>query len=230
MRRGDVDLNASSLQLFMRSRVVDVTLMAIIVLNCVIMAISDPKKDDADQAAYVIGLSWFFNVIYCLEVILNLVAFGLVRYLMDPWHYIDVVVSAVSAIDIIVALISVISVAFGGPPITFSGGAASNLKLLRVVRVLRPLKAISFIPSLMVFIESMLQSGPQIASNMLLLIGIQLVFAAVGCAWIGDALSYRCIPQDYTNPSVLANPHYQAYGPSYFTSKYNLAYCGSSGL
>ena len=230
MRRAAVGADkATGLQKFMQSRLFDGFMMAVIMLNCIVMAMTNPRFDDAHQAQWIISLNWFFNIIYVLEVSVNIFAFGVMQYLMDPWHYIDVVVSAVSAIDIAVVVLSAISVFFGGPSLEFTGDGAENLKLLRVVRVLRPLKAISFIPSLLVFIESILQSGLQIGANMLLLLMIQFVFAAVGCAWIGDALSYRCQPIDVTDANVQADIHFQTYGASYFTSVYNVAFCGADG-
>lgn len=205
-------------------------MMSVIMLNCIVMAISNPKKSDDEQDPWIIGISTFFDVIYVLEVSLNLTAFGIVRYLMDPWHYVDLIVSAVSFIDIFVIILDLIVQFFGGPSITFNGAGSENLKLLRVVRVLRPLKAISFIPSLLVFIESIAQSAHEIGANMLLLIMVQFIFAAVGCAWIGDALSYRCVATDFNDPNLLTNPHYIAYGATYFTSKYNSKFCGAEGL
>ena len=133
MRRKAVeDDKATGLQKLMQSRALDSFLMAVIILNCITMAISDPKKADDQQDAWIIGINWFFDVIYCSEVILKIVAFGAMRYLMDPWHYIDVVVSSVSAIDIIVVIASVVSQFFGGPVVTFSSSDSSNLKLLIV--------------------------------------------------------------------------------------------------
>ena len=221
---------STSLQKFVKSKPYEMFMFSVIILNCVTMAISDPKKDDSLQASWIVSINTFFNIAYILDVVLGVTAFGFVRYMLDPWHYIDFIVSAVSAIDIVVAILQLILAFFGGPSIQFSGDSASDVRVLRIFRVLRPLKAVSFIPSLMIFIESVLQSAAEIGANMLMLVLIQFVFAAVGCAWIGNALAYRCLPTDYTNANVVNDPHYIAYGASYYTSKYNYAFCGGEEL
>ena len=221
---------STSLQKFVKSKPFEGFIFAVIILNCITMAITDPKKDDAQQATWIVGINSFFNVVYIGEVVLGLIASGVVKYFLDPWHYIDFIVSAVSAIDIAVALLQAIFAFFGGPAISLDSNSLKELRILRIARVLRPLKAITFIPSLMIFIESVVQSGLEILSNMFMLIFLQFVFAAVGCAWIGNALDFRCVPTDYTNANVVNDPHYIAYGASYYTSKYNYAFCGAEGL
>lgn len=226
-----VDANATSFQKFATGKYFNAYMMTVIVLNCITMAIEDPKIADSNgQESWIVALNWFFNFMYVMEVSIGIGAFGLVRYLLDPWHYIDLVVSAVSFMDLLFVALNFIVIFFGGPGLVIDAGAATNLKLLRIVRVLRPLKAISFIPSLLVYLDSVSQSAVEIFSNMLLLIMVMFAFAATGCAWIGDALSYRCVPIDLASEYTLADPHFQAFGADYFTSKYNTNLCGASGL
>ena len=226
-----VDANATAFQKFAMSKQFNMYMMTVIVLNCITMAIEDPKIDDpSKQLAWIVALNWFFNFMYVMEVSVGIGAFGLVRYLLDPWHYIDIAVSAISILDILVVVLNFISIFFGGAGLVLDTGTAANFKILRVARVLRPLKAISFIPSLMVYLQSVSQSALEIFSSMLLLIMVMFCFAATGCAWIGNALAYRCVPLDLTSNYTMADPHFQAFGASFFSSKYNTNFCGQSGL
>ena len=224
-----LDANATTFQKFVTSKYFNMFYMAVIVLNCITMAMEDPKEG-AVQFDWIISLNWFFDVMYVTEVCFGVGAFGLVRYLLDPWHYIDIVVSAISFLDILWVVLNLIVIFFGGPGLVIDSGAASNLKLLRIVRVLRPLKAISFIPSLLVYLNSVSQSAFEIFTNMMLLILVMFAFAATGCAWVGDALTYRCLPMDLTSNYTMADPHFQAFGAAYFTSKYNTNFCGAAGM
>ena len=223
-----ISANATPLQKFVISQNFNTFMMTVIILNCITMAMEDPKVDV--QVFWINALSWFFDFIYVFEVTVGIVAFGIVRYLLDPWHYIDIVVSGISALDIITYALDAIIKFFGGPGLVFDAGVASNIKLLRIIRALRPLKAISFIPSLLVYLGSVSHSCTEIAMTMLLLIMVMFVFAATGCAWIGDSLSYRCLPISITSAEVAADPFFKTFGASYYTSKYNTNFCGIDGL
>lgn len=84
-------------------------------------------------------------------------------YLRDTWNWLDFFVVCVSLIDVI--------------PI---GVEAGFLKILRTVRILRPLRSINKIPSLKALIGSLLKSIPGLANVGVFLLFTLSIFAIFG--------------------------------------------------
>lgn len=100
-------------------------LLVIILLNCLFMAMTNPTLGDDQQPLIIKVTTWLFNIIYVVETSVQLAAWGLVRYLVDPWHWLDFIVSSVSLIDIAIPIISAIGVFFNIGAIP-SGGACKS--------------------------------------------------------------------------------------------------------
>jgi len=216
----------SVFQKIVTSRYYDPFMMSVVVTNCVFLAITDPKLSDDEQPQYVQMLSWAFNIAYVLDVALQLQAFGLVRYLLDPWHYLDGIVSAVSAIEIILPIVSLVMKFFGQGTLQLSDTAKSGLNTIRIIRALRPLKAVSFVPSLVAYVEAIFASAETVVMTMGILLIFLTGFGIFTNTVVGDALSYRCYPTNFTQPSVANNVYYLDFNTSYYSSKFNNAFCG----
>jgi len=87
------------------------------------------------------------SAIFLLECIFKIIAMGFIihnrAYLKDPWNWLDFFVVCISVIDVI--------------PI---GIEAGFLKIMRTIRILRPLRSINKIPELKKLIGTLLKSLP----------------------------------------------------------------------
>ena len=100
--------------------------------------------------------------------------------------------------------------------------------LLRVLRVLRPIKALTFLPFVINYIQAVIISAKGIMLNAILLAFSMICLALLTSLTIGDRLSFRCVPNDLTNPNVLNDPNYIDYGLDFYNSEFNYNLCGST--
>uniref|UniRef100_A0A915L759 Ion transport domain-containing protein n=1 Tax=Romanomermis culicivorax TaxID=13658 RepID=A0A915L759_ROMCU len=146
-----------------------------IIANCVVLAMDVrlPKKDKTPRSMVLEATEPYFMFIFAIECFLKIIAFGFIlhkgSYLRSTWNILDFVV-------VVTGLVSMINTGEEGK----SGDQSVDLRTLRAVRVLRPLKLVSGIPSLQVVLKSIL-----CAMAPLLQIGILVLFAIVIFAIIG---------------------------------------------
>ena len=91
-----------------------------------------------------------FTTIFCVEAVLKIISVGLISngkdsYLLNSWNNLDFSI-------VILSLVSL-----------FADGKLSVFKVLRVARILRPLKLIKHVEGLKVAIHALFKSLPQIA-------------------------------------------------------------------
>ncbi|CAB3990743.1 cation channel sperm-associated 4-like [Paramuricea clavata] len=85
-----------------------------------------------------------------------------------------------------------------GPLLTGSGsGSRGVLRILRVLRAFRSLRSISSLPGLQIVVQTILQSIPDMANIVLLLVIIMLVFSVIGITLFRDSL-----PEQFSNLST----------------------------
>ena len=99
-----------------------------------------------EPPAYFQKLEFIFNVIFVIEMVLKITAFGLSEYLKDGWNLLDVIV-----------------VTTAWAPYIFPH--MGNYSAIRAVRVLRALRTVNRIPSLRKIIETLLGSIPQVCTT-----------------------------------------------------------------
>lgn len=90
---------------------------------------------------------WFFTVAFSIEALVKITALGFacesyVTYLRNPWHW----------LDLTAVITSWISLMPGG------GGSLSSI---RAVRVLRPLRTVTRIPSMRMLVGALVASIPE---------------------------------------------------------------------
>uniref|UniRef100_A0ABM5F6V3 Voltage-dependent N-type calcium channel subunit alpha-1B n=1 Tax=Pogona vitticeps TaxID=103695 RepID=A0ABM5F6V3_9SAUR len=141
-------------------------ILATIIANCIVLALEQhlPDGDKTPMSERLDDTEPYFIGIFCFEAGIKIMALGFVfhkgSYLRNGWN----------VMDFVVVLTGILATA----------GTQFDLRTLRAVRVLRPLKLVSGIPSLQVVLKSIMK-----AMVPLLQIGLLLFFAIVMFAIIG---------------------------------------------
>ncbi|XP_061588385.1 voltage-dependent R-type calcium channel subunit alpha-1E-like [Cololabis saira] len=161
-------------------------ILATITANCVVLALEQhlPGEDKTPMAKRLEKTEPYFIGIFCFEFGIKLVALGFVfhkgSYLRNGWN----------VMDFIVVLSGILATA----------GAHMNipvdLRTLRAVRVLRPLKLVSGIPSLQIVLKSIMKAMIPLLQIGLLLFFAILMFAIIGLEFYSGKLHQTCLPSD----------------------------------
>uniref|UniRef100_A0A3B5MGC3 Ion transport domain-containing protein n=1 Tax=Xiphophorus couchianus TaxID=32473 RepID=A0A3B5MGC3_9TELE len=155
-------------------------ILATITANCVVLALEQhlPGEDKTPMAKRLEKTEPYFIGIFCFEAGIKLVALGFVfhkgSYLRNGWN----------VMDFIVVLSGILATA----------GAHMNipvdLRTLRAVRVLRPLKLVSGIPSLQIVLKSIMKAMIPLLQIGLLLFFAILMFAIIGLEFYSGKLHH----------------------------------------
>nr|QRX85587.1 voltage-dependent calcium channel non-L type alpha-1 [Heterodera elachista] len=155
-----------------------------IILNCVVLAMEQhlPRNDKKPLSEKLEKTEPIFMVIFCIECILKIVAFGYIlhkdSYLRSGWNIMDFIVVVTGVISML--------------PFSPSGQEGVDLRTLRAVRVLRPLKLVSGIPSLQVVLKSILCAmAPLLQIGLLVLFAI-VIFAIIGLEFYSGIFHAAC--------------------------------------
>uniref|UniRef100_M3ZYX6 Voltage-dependent N-type calcium channel subunit alpha n=1 Tax=Xiphophorus maculatus TaxID=8083 RepID=M3ZYX6_XIPMA len=141
-------------------------ILATIIANCIVLALEQhlPANDKTPMSERLDDTEPYFIGIFCFEAAIKIIALGFAfhkgSYLRNGWNVMDFVV-------VLTGILATV-------------GSDFDLRTLRAVRVLRPLKLVSGIPSLQVVLKSIMK-----AMVPLLQIGLLLFFAIVMFAIIG---------------------------------------------
>ncbi|KAK7131357.1 hypothetical protein R3I94_016482 [Phoxinus phoxinus] len=141
-------------------------ILTTIIANCIVLALEQhlPAMDKTPMSERLDDTEPYFIGIFCFEAGIKIIALGFVfhkdSYLRNGWNVMDFVV-------VLTGILTTV-------------GSEFDLRTLRAVRVLRPLKLVSGIPSLQVVLKSIMK-----AMVPLLQIGLLLFFAIVMFAIIG---------------------------------------------
>ncbi|XP_049453892.1 voltage-dependent R-type calcium channel subunit alpha-1E-like [Epinephelus fuscoguttatus] len=159
-------------------------ILATITANCVVLALEQhlPGEDKTPMAKRLEKTEPYFIGIFCFEAGIKLLALGFVfhkgSYLRNGWN----------VMDFIVVLSGILATA----------GAHMNipvdLRTLRAVRVLRPLKLVSGIPSLQIVLKSIMKAMIPLLQIGLLLFFAILMFAIIGLEFYSGKLHQTCLP------------------------------------
>ncbi|KRX96013.1 Voltage-dependent calcium channel type A subunit alpha-1, partial [Trichinella pseudospiralis] len=156
-----------------------------IIANCIVLALDQhlPHNDKMPLSLKLEATEPYFMGIFTIECLLKIIAFGFVMhkgsYLRSGWNI----------LDFIVVMSGVISML----PFTTSG---VDLRTLRAVRVLRPLKLVSGIPSLQVVLKSILCAmAPLLQIGLLVLFAI-VIFAIIGLEFYSGAFHSTCYNEE----------------------------------
>ncbi len=159
----------------------DAFIMVCIAASSVLMAFESPKAmlDDAFAGALEVA-DWCFTVLFTLEMLMKLTAFGVWleepegTYLRDAWN----------VMDGSIVLVGILGKALSGTNISW-------VRALRTMRVLRPLRVISRVPELRVVVNALLRSLPGLGNVLLVALLFWLIFGILGMQLFMGAFS-RC--------------------------------------
>jgi Ion transport protein len=230
------------LQKLVSSSEFDGFIILVILVSCIFMAADNPTPlipgtTDHVIADYITYGNYVFTVIFFMELTLNIAAFGVLPYFMDPWHYLDAIVVASSMFELLLAVLQSLQglIHFKMP---------INVKVLRILRVfrffrvLRPLKALRHFKAILVFIESLTLSADILTITTGIFLVAMVAIAFLCNEFIGALLLNRCLPalvynkttgitDVHWNSSAREDPNYKAYGWKFYYSRYNIDYCKS---
>ncbi|XP_046452679.1 voltage-dependent calcium channel type A subunit alpha-1-like isoform X9 [Daphnia pulex] len=152
-----------------------------IIANCVVLALEEhlPGGDKTPLARKLEKTEPYFLGIFCVESTLKILALGFAlhrgSYLRNIWNMMDFVV-----------------VVTGFVTLFAQDELDVDLRTLRAIRVLRPLKLVSGIPSLQVVLKSIIKAmAPLLQIGLLVLFAI-VIFAIIGLEFYSGALHKTC--------------------------------------
>ncbi|XP_050430003.1 voltage-dependent calcium channel type A subunit alpha-1 isoform X6 [Adelges cooleyi] len=155
-----------------------------IIANCVVLALEEhlPRGDKTVLAKTLEATELIFLAIFCVEATLKILALGFLlhsgSYLRNIWNIMDFFVVVTGCITQI------------------PSAANMDLRTLRAIRVLRPLKLVSGIPSLQVVLKSIIKAmAPLLQIGLLVLFAI-IIFAIIGLEFYSGALHKTCYRLD----------------------------------
>ena len=143
-------------------------IIMVVLLSCACLAIEGPPgKYPRDtmhgKAFYWIDLGAF--AIFLLELLIKLLAYGFVftpeAYLADNWNKLDLFVVLASGIDLILKLAKV---------------KAEWASACRLLRVLRPMRLVNFIPGMKVVLSSCIKCIPIVSTNFGLMLIMMVIY------------------------------------------------------
>ncbi|XP_053907732.1 voltage-dependent P/Q-type calcium channel subunit alpha-1A [Cuculus canorus] len=141
-------------------------ILATIIANCIVLALEQhlPDEDKTPMSERLDDTEPYFIGIFCFEAGIKIIALGFAfhkgSYLRNGWNVMDFVV-------VLTGILSTV-------------GSQFDLRTLRAVRVLRPLKLVSGIPSLQVVLKSIMKAMIPLLQIGLLLFFAILIFAIIG--------------------------------------------------
>ncbi|XP_068454963.1 calcium channel, voltage-dependent, N type, alpha 1B subunit, a isoform X14 [Clinocottus analis] len=141
-------------------------ILATIIANCIVLALEQhlPASDKTPMSERLDDTEPYFIGIFCFEAGIKIIALGFAfhkgSYLRNGWNVMDFVV-------VLTGMLATV-------------GADFDLTTLRAVRVLRPLKLVSGIPSLQVVLKSIMKAMVPLLQIGLLLFFAILMFAIIG--------------------------------------------------
>ena len=219
--------NATGLRWLLRSSVYETFTLLVIGINCIAITLYDPLVTEDKQAPYLGLLNWVFNLIYVGDMFTQLCVYGAKEYLSNQWHYLDLLVGSVSLLEMSLVFIGAIGLALGIGKLNLGASFDKALNILQILRVLRPLKAFNFLPSLMAYLYACAKSFKDLLV-IILFLGFALATLSIFCSYsLGNMLQFRCVPSDISDPNVIKDVYYQDYGTDIFYTKYNLQFCSS---
>uniref|UniRef100_A0A3Q3ER18 Voltage-dependent N-type calcium channel subunit alpha n=1 Tax=Kryptolebias marmoratus TaxID=37003 RepID=A0A3Q3ER18_KRYMA len=157
-------------------------ILATIIANCIVLALEQhlPASDKTPLSERLDDTEPYFIGIFCFEAGIKIIALGFAfhkgSYLRNGWNVMDFVV-------VLTGILATV-------------GADFDLRTLRAVRVLRPLKLVSGIPSLQVVLKSIMKAMVPLLQIGLLLFFAILMFAIIGLDFYMGRFHLTCFRID----------------------------------
>ena len=134
------------------------------------------------------GLDYVFNGLFIIEAFIKIVRLGFVfcpeSYLRDSWSQLDFFIVSASLIDMSLANVQ----------ITF-------IKVLRILRTLRPLRFISHNRNMKVVVNALMESLVAILNVSIVILMVWIMFGILGISFLKDEMGYCSGLDNYYNIS-----------------------------
>ena len=159
--------------------------LAVIMASTIVMSLEYPSQQEltAEQEEWqntleTINLCFFTG--FCLEALIKLAAYGFGGYFKDNWNRLDFAVVLLGAVDVAVFLVT--------------GAKSSATNVLRLFRVLRPLRLIKRNEGMVVIVNALINCIPMVLSVVGLVALLYVMFAIIGMHMYMGML-YGCAEQ-----------------------------------
>nr|KAF6295216.1 calcium voltage-gated channel subunit alpha1 G [Myotis myotis] len=121
--------------------------------------------------------NYIFTIIFVLESVFKLVAFGFRRFFQDRWNQLDLAIVLLSIMGITLEEIEVNASLPINPTI---------IRIMRVLRIARVLKLLKMAVGMRALLDTVMQALPQVGNLGLLFMLLFFIFAALGVELFGD--------------------------------------------
>ncbi|XP_061912240.1 voltage-dependent T-type calcium channel subunit alpha-1G isoform X7 [Entelurus aequoreus] len=160
------------------SHYLDLFITIIIGLNVVTMSMEHYQQPkELDEALKI--CNYIFTLIFVLESVFKLVAFGFRRFFKDKWNQLDLAIVLLSIMGITLEEIEVNASLPINPTI---------IRIMRVLRIARVLKLLKMAVGMRALLDTVMQALPQVGNLGLLFMLLFFIFAALGVELFGDLI------------------------------------------
>ncbi|CAM9163005.1 unnamed protein product [Choristocarpus tenellus] len=156
----------------------DRVIVATILVNCLFLALYDPTMSE-EQADYIVVGDYIFSAVFIIELILKWNALSVSTYFRDKWNWVDAVVVIESVVSLILK--------------AANNNNGIDISALRALRVLRPLRAVTYIPQVKLLFETVISALVVVNTLLLCIIFALLFFGNVGFTFWSGSLRYTCL-------------------------------------
>ncbi|XP_062930270.1 voltage-dependent T-type calcium channel subunit alpha-1G isoform X1 [Mobula hypostoma] len=158
------------------SHYLDLFITVVIGLNVITMAMEHYQQPKILDEALKI-CNYIFTIIFVLESVFKLVAFGFRRFFKDRWNQLDLAIVLLSIMGITLEEIEVNASLPINPTI---------IRIMRVLRIARVLKLLKMAVGMRALLNTVIQALPQVGNLGLLFMLLFFIFAALGVELFGD--------------------------------------------
>ncbi|XP_068439080.1 voltage-dependent T-type calcium channel subunit alpha-1G isoform X3 [Clinocottus analis] len=159
------------------STYLDLFITIIIGLNVITMSMEHYQQPKELKKALTI-CNYIFTVIFVLESVLKLVAFGFRRFFKDKWNQLDLAIVLLSIMGITLEEID-------GNALPIN---PTIIRIMRVLRIARVLKLLKMAVGMRALLDTVMQALPQVGNLGLLFMLLFFIFAALGVELFGDLI------------------------------------------
>uniref|UniRef100_A0A8D0CKF3 Voltage-dependent T-type calcium channel subunit alpha n=1 Tax=Scleropages formosus TaxID=113540 RepID=A0A8D0CKF3_SCLFO len=160
------------------SHYLDLFITVVIGLNVITMAMEHYQQPKVLDEALKI-CNYIFTIIFVLESVFKLVAFGFRRFFKDRWNQLDLAIVLLSIMGITLEEIEVNASLPINPTI---------IRIMRVLRIARVLKLLKMAVGMRALLDTVIQALPQVGNLGLLFMLLFFIFAALGVELFGDLI------------------------------------------
>ncbi|CAL8282606.1 unnamed protein product [Merluccius merluccius] len=160
------------------SQYLDLFITIVIGLNVITMSMEHYQQPrELDEALKI--CNYIFTLIFVMESVLKLVAFGFRRFFKDRWNQLDLAIVLLSIMGITLEEIEVNASLPINPTI---------IRIMRVLRIARVLKLLKMAVGMRALLDTVMQALPQVGNLGLLFMLLFFIFAALGVELFGDLI------------------------------------------